>query len=598
MPLLSRIRDFFYEAPRSDAAESPPQKRERGDSGWWVDPRSGMGGSDDPRLGMYFAAEIVNDRQAIEMVRGSWLADRVTGLVVLEAMRPGFEVQIAERTKLRSIDGDEVGEDKELAQKRQADVAAEWRRLKVFEVLGRALLWERIEGGAAILLGLSDGKTRADQPARDNAKLEWLRPLHAIDLYPARYYTDPFMPKFGEVELWHVMPNTRGVSTALATPQIVVHESRLVVLPGRQVTDEILHGQLPGFGDSVLNVVVAAIRRFSSGLDGMEITARKNGMPWLKLENLAELLTADGGKIFQARLAALHRTASQIGLRVVDKQDEFGITAAPLEGYRAIYEAFRDEVSAAAGIPKMILFGDVPGGIGDNSTGPKRDWYDSVAAWTTRHLLPRLEVITGWIMRGLGGEPVEWKITQLPLWQASRKEQVEADKIDADTDVALVGAGVVSRDEVRRRDIWRKRYMIEDGALDGLDVGDVPDDIRELAGEPAPVDAETPVQATAMNGAQVASLLGIVRSVTSGEIPRESGIEAVMLAFPTTTREHAARLMGPEVFEAPAPPAPGAVPTAIRAAQDAPPTEGEGDEGPEDDQGPDPEDDEPEDEGP
>lgn len=578
MPLLSRIRDFFYEPVRADVAPEPeatprPFRRD----GWWIDPAAGTGGSNDPRRGMYFAAEILDERQAMEMVRGSWLADRVTGMVVRDAMRPGFELAIAERSKLRTMGGDEVGEDKELARKRKASVAAEWRRLRVFKALTDALTWERIEGGAAILLGLSDGKSRADQPAKESAKLEWLRPLHAVDLYPARYYSDPFMPKLGEVELWHVMPHSLNASTAMAAARMIVHESRLVVLHGRRVTDETLAGQLPHFGDSVLNLMVPAIRRFASGLDGMEHTARKNGMPWLKLENLADLLGRDGGSLFQARLAALQRTAGQIGLRVVDKNDEFGITAAPLEGYRAIYEAFRDEVAAAAGMPKTILFGDAPGGIGDNSTGPKRDWYDAVAAWATECLIPHIETITAWIMRGLGGEPVEWTVAQRPLWQTSDKERAEIGQIEASTDVALVSAGLVSRDEVRRRDLWRDRFDLEDDALDGMDIGDVPDDIRDVSGDLAPGDSaapaapgDVPVQATAMNGAQVASLLGIVRAVTSGEIPREAGIETVILAFPTTTREQAARLMGPEAFKATSP---EPVPPALRQGQAVPPAD-------------------------
>ena len=49
----------------------------------------------------------------------------------------------------------------------------------------------------------------------------------------------------------------------------------------------------------------------------------------------------------------------------------------------------------------------------------------------------------------------------------------------------------------------------------------------------------------AMNGAQIKSLLDIVGQVARQEIPRESGVEALIIAFPTITRETADRLLGP-----------------------------------------------------
>lgn len=572
MPLLSRLARFFYEAAPAPSPAEPPAATRREDG--WIDPSAGTGGSYDGRTGMYFRSDFVTEREAVELVRGSWLADRVTGGIVEEAFRPGFDIKIAERSTLRAEDGGEGGEDKELAEKRRADVIAAWRNLEVMKHLETALRWERIEGGAALLLGLSDNRTTPDRPPGKNAKLEWIRPVHKLDLYPFRYYSDPNGPKYGQVELWHMTPIARsGLSTA--QPRLVVHESRLVLFRGRQVTDEILPGQHPEFGDGVLPLVIAAIRRFQSGLDGMELTARRHGMPWLKLADLSELLARDGGKLFQARLAAMNRMAGQIGVRVVDQRDEFGLTAAPLDGYRAIYEAFRDEVAAAAAMPKTILFGDAPGGIGDNSKGPKRDWYDTVAAWTVRAAIPPLTIITGYIQRGLGGEPAEWSVVQHPLWQESRKEKAEGDQLEAQTDAALLQAGVVTLGEVRAREIWRTRFQIEDA---GLDVEmEIPDDIREPGdgGEmpAAPVDGETPVQATALNGAQTAALLGIIRSVAAGEISRESGIASMLLAFPTATRAQAEEAMGPEDFKTapkPTPMPPGRSAAAPPPAEDDP----------------------------
>lgn len=78
----------------------------------------------------------------------------------------------------------------------------------------------------------------------------------------------------------------------------------------------------------------------------------------------------------------------------------------------------------------------------------------------------------------------------------------------------------------------------------------------------APVDTapgDNPAQDTALNGAQIASLLDIVRAVVAGEIPRDAGIAMIQRAF-NTTREQSETLMGSAGagFEPTAPAAPPA----------------------------------------
>jgi hypothetical protein len=64
----------------------------------------------------------------------------------------------------------------------------------------------------------------------------------------------------------------------------------------------------------------------------------------------------------------------------------------------------------------------------------------------------------------------------------------------------------------------------------------------------APVDVDAPVEvadvaATAMNGAQIASLVTVVQSIAAGTLPLDSGIEIIMKAF-QVSREEALRIIG------------------------------------------------------
>ena len=91
----------------------------------------------------------------------------------------------------------------------------------------------------------------------------------------------------------------------------------------------------------------------------------------------------------------------------------------------------------------------------------------------------------------------------------------------------------------------------------GLPSGD-PENPEALPaeGDGLPTDAipTGDVQATALNGAQIKSLVEVVQSVAAGELPIASAIQLVMISFPTVTEEQARALLSPsEGFVASAP---------------------------------------------
>ena len=80
------------------------------------------------------------------------------------------------------------------------------------------------------------------------------------------------------------------------------------------------------------------------------------------------------------------------------------------------------------------------------------------------------------------------------------------------------------------------------------------------AADPAVVvdpNAVTDVASTAMNGAQVASLVDVISQVTLGTLPAESAIQAVTLAFPTISMEQARAMINPAATQSGLPPTVG-----------------------------------------
>lgn len=565
------------------SAPTPAADRARADG--YVDPYAGHGSTRDPRWGVYYQCDPVSDEQAIELVRGSPMAAKIVRKIVNEAFRPGFNLEIAERDDLRTAGGDVAGVDERPADRLKREVTAEWRRLNIPGAISQALKWERQFGGAAILLGLNDSQTKPAQKPGRNAKLEWLRVLRSRDLTPHRYYEDPYQEKCGEVELWQLNPSSKNGASSTSS-MMLIHESRLVVFGGIRVTDENLVGQLPAFGDSVLMLVQAAVRRYERSLDNTEIVLGRHGEPTWRIEGLAELLSKDKGAGFQTRLAAMERARSALKLRVIDKNDELGASAQPLSGIREIIGIFESDLAAAGDMPVTELFGEAPGiGLGDAGAGPKGVWHANAQAWSNEHAVPPLERISRLLMAGLGGEPVDWKITQPPRAQTSDKEQAELDKLDADTDIAMVSATVITARDVARREKWQLRYQLE-AAPDASGI-EIPDDIRD-PGDADPGDAaasadgkSTEVQATALNGAQVASMVGVITAVVTGQIPREAGAALLAFAFQVKEQGTVQAMLGPVGFKTTTPaPAPKAAPGAPASAPPAPPSPGQAEDEP------------------
>jgi HK97 family phage portal protein len=104
-----------------------------------------------------------------------------------------------------------------------------------------------------------------------------------------------------------------------------------------------------------------------------------------------------------------------------------------------------------------------------------------------------------------------------------------------------------------------------------LDLGmpEAPADVLDVVADETPAGAEpivsdaTSVAETAMNGAQVTSLVEIVQSVAEGTLPADSAIAMLLIAFPTISEEEARALIEPAAASTPtqAPPPPAPVPS-------------------------------------
>ncbi len=391
---------------------------ERFDS--WTNFYTGMGTHRDKRTFSWFSPDIVTDTEALNLWRGDDICKRVIEGVPKTAFRRGFTLKV---------------EDKELAEQVQSD-------LEDIDFVGhfvKACQYENAYGGAA-LFPVTDDIVPLEQPLDENniGKIHALHLLEPRELTPIAWDTDLRSKTFRQPIVWRLMP-IGGVG-GLGSVTQYVHTSRLIIFPGRRVSNQIQAYQRPGWGDSNLTGIYPIIRDFGSAWGHAAALLEDFAQATLAMDGYAELMKENGGEAFvKARLQMLDMMRSTMRLMVVDAKDKYSRETTPMGGLSDLLHDFMLRVAAAAEQPVTVLFGMEPAGLAATGDNDVRGWYDTVAAWREHHVKPRLD-------RGLhlyfmskegatgGVEPDMWSTEFPALWEPTEKEVAETRFVIAQTD--------------------------------------------------------------------------------------------------------------------------------------------------------------------
>jgi hypothetical protein len=203
-------------------------------------------------------------------------------------------------------------------------------------------------------------------------------------------------------------------------------------------------------------------------------------------------------------------------------------------------------IAAAAETPVTVLLGEAPAGLNATGDSDLRWFLMKVKAFQAQVLEPRIMRILRPLLAQEGSPVVGKDLSQMTLrwpelWAPSAKERAEIYVATSNADVALVDRGIIASEEAATRfgDDGYSQDIVIDHALREAEPLAVVE--GELPPEGAPAGEE--VAKTAMNGAQVASLVEIVQATARKELPRDSAVEIIALAFQVTTAE-AEKILG------------------------------------------------------
>lgn len=358
------------------------------------------------------------------MFRYSWLAKKIVTSVADDMTRKGWR---------HLFDGEE-----------QFAVESLESKLAIHSKVNDALRYARLYGGGAIVLGVNGEKL--DAPLNiDSVKKGGLRWILPVDRYRlsvgGEIDADMDSPNFG-------LPLTYTLSNASS---VIVHHSRIIRFEGQKLPYRMF--QANGYWhDSELAHVYQSIKSCDTASAAIGTMIFESNVDVVSVTGLRELLATECGEqqlVKRFQLAATLKSFNRVLL--LDGDEKYEKKSNSFANLDKIWQQFMIEVSGAADIPIVRLFGQSAAGLNANGDNDIRNYYDMVSSKQESSLRPGLEYLNEVLIRSaLGRMPEEYRLEFGSLWQMSDKETAEIGKMRAERDKIYLESGVVNEGVVAR----------------------------------------------------------------------------------------------------------------------------------------------------
>lgn len=421
----------------------------------WANAITGLGGSRDSTSAMAFVRPCyLTADHAENLYLGDDMAARIAGAVVNHSFLLGFSFQEDE-------DGD------------LSEAVKKWG---VQEKVTEAAIWGRALGGAALLLGINQGRM-AEPISPEQVRpgdLKYIDVLDRRDLHIVDYYSDPLDAKFGQPRTYQITYQG-GQGGAQGDRDTYVHETRLVFFGGA-LTPKRVRTQNGGWDLSVLERSYGILRDTNTGWRAFINLMQDMSQPVFKVKDLMTMIASGHSDTLMARLevADLSRSVSRSIIVDAEEEDFTHVGAANLTGAGPLLDKIWQRLAAAADMPVTILMGMSPAGMNATGESDMRAWFNTIQTYRENSLSPKLERLAAFIAASEGLNFDTFSVDWPSLWQMSPTEDAQHKATIAQTDVTYINAGVLLPEEVTQARWGRGEYSSETASAVDLDNRDDP----------------------------------------------------------------------------------------------------------------------------
>lgn len=331
------------------------------------------------------------------------------------------------------------------------------RKTKTKEKIKEGLRWARLYGGAAGLI-LIDGDEDLSEPLDyDTIMLDDYKGLLIFDrwngIYPDIELEDDISdeeygyPKYYSISLSEA--NSNLMLSYNKQDLVKVHHSRIVRFNGRDLP--LWERQAEMFwGESEIEIVFEELKKRDNTSANIASLIFLANIRVLKMNDLGQLLGASTQKAQENLykvLQAQNQLMSNMGIYVMDKDDDFGSEQYSFGGLNDIYESFMLDIAGACEMPVTKLFGREPAGFNSTGESDLTQYYDTLEEKQETYLQPIIDKLLPIIfMSALGAIPedLDWEFN--PCMNVNSKDLVDLAQSMASPIFEAFNAGLITKE--------------------------------------------------------------------------------------------------------------------------------------------------------
>ena len=309
----------------------------------------------------------------------------------------------------------------------------------------QGLKWGRLYGGAAAVIIIDGHENILDQPLDYDMIMpgsfkgliigdRWSGITPGEDLIE-----DVSSPDFGLPEYY--MWNTDNFT-------VKVHHSRILRFIGRELP-YIEKCTEVGWGASEVEIVFDELKKRDNTSWNIAQLIFLANLRVLKMDDMGELL-AIGDEQSQKELyntvQAQNWLMSNMGMYLLNKDDDFQTYQYSFSGLNDIYESFMLDVAGAAEIPVTKLFGRAPAGFNATGESDSKNYYETVEQKQTAQLDPVLDkLLPIMFVSEFGSVPDDLDYDYNPIGTPSESELSDIVDKKSNAIINVFNAGLISQ---------------------------------------------------------------------------------------------------------------------------------------------------------
>jgi phage-related protein (TIGR01555 family) len=420
---------------------------------------------------------LLSDEELESMYVEDGLAARIVNLLPNDMFREGWDYTFTDIEDLKQ---------KEIAEQYAEVIEAIEAKQKCKE----ALQWARLKGGAALLIGVTDGLS-LEQPLDPKRikSFEKLRVLDAneIDYNKIEFQMDSSRPRFGLPEYY---PVKFDVSETIQDTKMI-HYSRIIEFHGDRLptkTKRRITAERRYWGISVLQRADDHLKIIGSSIGSIDQLLHEMSVGKFKIKNLADLLSSTEGKeAIKRRVEVMDLTRSVFRSQYFDTEEDYSRDSVNFSGIPEVLYLIFMLIAADTSYPITRLFGVSPAGMNATGESDMRNYYDAVRSEQELILQPVLlrliRIISQW------KEIEEPYIKFVPLQTMNEKERADIEKVKADTE-QVKATTFKTYIETGMLEPYEARFLMFGNTLDDIPVPEeetLPP-VETVEEEPSPVD--------------------------------------------------------------------------------------------------------------